>query len=663
MAPKLWEMDEVIKMIHLTNIVDHDDSRGPTLLVVVSDHGMTDDGNHGGSSPKETDSLVLFVGPSFKVPAYASATDHTASQVDITPTMALLFGVPIPINNVGVVIPESLDYLTDHQKLRALELNSWQLLRLLQAQLHGLSCFSSILDGRDDHYMGATCTGMVKEKFCCLYSKAVVFHSALRSQNISRSNDNDQYDHAVLAYYRFLTSASEWLSHRVTDKPVGQLALGILAMFLSCLVFLRLLFHLCREWIQERLLFSDVHDSMQRCSADEIFVVSAVLILFLSMGSSSMVEEEQYIWHFIASTFYLLLLRRAVKGIPIGLQKSLSKVQYERNYFHTFCISVLLIVGRIIRGWHQGGVNWTYLPDISKWLEHAGSNYVISVQLLSIILIICWSLLAFSSSTSKRSFILLVKFSLLFSGLLVLQHLLQYRDDILLDSSYGATLVTQIIFAVLGVSTFGTVLASPWLTSALILGNGSSSRTELSASSCLDVQTCCFSGFMRNSSYVSGQAYIFSWCLLQLLLQKPINSAPVVLLLLQIWVIIIYFRNDGLDHKPWVEVVALYFIGMTGHFGLGNTNTLATIDVAGAFIVLTLSALPYNLFSRAFRVTPHFCRTGFHWNADAPHLVKKMIGIPCLIPLCVNSILLTGYTVVLLRMQNHLFIWSVFSPK
>lgn len=35
-----------------------------------------------------------------------------------------------------------------------------------------------------------------------------------------------------------------------------------------------------------------------------------------------------------------------------------------------------------------------------------------------------------------------------------------------------------------------------------------------------------------------------------------------------------------------MQVAALYFIGMTGHFGLGNTNTLATIDVAGAFNVI-----------------------------------------------------------------------------
>jgi len=32
-------------------------------------------------------------------------------------------------------------------------------------------------------------------------------------------------------------------------------------------------------------------------------------------------------------------------------------------------------------------------------------------------------------------------------------------------------------------------------------------------------------------------------------------------------------------------------MGMAGHFALGNSNTLATIDVAGAFIVPSLTFL------------------------------------------------------------------------
>lgn len=51
--------------------------------VVVSDHGMTDNGNHGGSSYEETDSVALFVGlqpnpTDFKLQAY-----RTINQVKI----------------------------------------------------------------------------------------------------------------------------------------------------------------------------------------------------------------------------------------------------------------------------------------------------------------------------------------------------------------------------------------------------------------------------------------------------------------------------------------------------------------------------------------------------------------------------------------------------
>ena len=42
---------------------------------------MTDNGNHGGSSYEETDSLVLFIGPTKYASDYASATHNTAYQV------------------------------------------------------------------------------------------------------------------------------------------------------------------------------------------------------------------------------------------------------------------------------------------------------------------------------------------------------------------------------------------------------------------------------------------------------------------------------------------------------------------------------------------------------------------------------------------------------
>lgn len=50
-------------------------------------------------------------------------------------------------------------------------------------------------------------------------------------------------------------------------------------------------------------------------------------------------------------------------------------------------------------------------------------------------------------------------------------------------------------------------------------------------------------------------------------------------------------------------------------------------------------------------------------DGNLGEILKTVLGMPCLVPLSINSVFLTAYTIVLLLMRNHLFIWSVFSPK
>ncbi|KAG1366597.1 putative GPI ethanolamine phosphate transferase 2 [Cocos nucifera] len=217
MVPKLKEMDEVIKMIHMRNILNQSNSASRTLLVVTSDHGMTDGGNHGGSSYEETDSLLLFIGAGAKGSDY-SPYAHKAFQVDIAPTLALLFGAPIPKNNIGVLLTKMFDSLTDEQKLRALELNAWQLLRLLQAHLPGLLCGDLSCVGDEQSLQINGSTAMIKEKFCHLFSKAMAAHNLWQLRQASGFiSDTDDLRIVVESYYDFLRSASEWLSHRASD--------------------------------------------------------------------------------------------------------------------------------------------------------------------------------------------------------------------------------------------------------------------------------------------------------------------------------------------------------------------------------------------------------------------------------------------------------------
>lgn len=178
MPAKLKEMDDVIKMIHMGSTVHHQNPDASTLLVVVSDHGMTNGGNHGGSSYEETDSLALFIGSGVESLEFSMNAHKAVHQVDIAPTLALLFGVPIPKNNIGVLLRGMFDTLTDEQRLRALQLNSWQLLRLLQAHLPNFFCGDVTCISGEDNLQTDQSISSMKENLCYLYSRAISAHNS-----------------------------------------------------------------------------------------------------------------------------------------------------------------------------------------------------------------------------------------------------------------------------------------------------------------------------------------------------------------------------------------------------------------------------------------------------------------------------------------------------
>jgi hypothetical protein len=95
------------------------------LLIVLSDHGMTDGGSHGGASPAETSAFLFAYSPSLRM---NQNTVHI-NQIDLCPTVSLLFGFQIPFGNLGSVIP---DFFPAHLK-EAVDCNNRQFMELLKA--------------------------------------------------------------------------------------------------------------------------------------------------------------------------------------------------------------------------------------------------------------------------------------------------------------------------------------------------------------------------------------------------------------------------------------------------------------------------------------------------------------------------------------------------
>lgn len=287
-------------------------------------------------------------------------------------------------------------------------------------------------------------------------------------------------------------------------------------MLLSCSMLLGLLFKLGQE------IYPNVQ--FYKFQLTEASVVAVIVILVLSMGSSSLVEEEQYLWHFLNSTLFLVLLRKTIKS---------AAVKHNRTCSQLCLIAVIIISGRILRGWHQGGVNWTHLPDISKALEIAGSSYIKCIQLVSVVVVISLCLYTISSLWSRGYIVILIGLSYLCGGLLVLQYLTNYQGSGVAASDNEAVVAIQLIYGFLVTCVTVALIASPWFMS-------SQSKDLLLV--------------IKDSLYVSGTTYIFGWCLLQLLLQQPVNSMPISLLLVQILASIYYASHNGSDVNQWVEV-------------------------------------------------------------------------------------------------------------
>lgn len=107
MKDKLAQMNAMLADVVQLLSTDED-----TILFVFGDHGMTPDGNHGGATTNELDAALfvysaraidrmLLIGESDK-----SSLFRQVKQTDLTPTLALLLGIPVPFGNLGSIIPE-----------------------------------------------------------------------------------------------------------------------------------------------------------------------------------------------------------------------------------------------------------------------------------------------------------------------------------------------------------------------------------------------------------------------------------------------------------------------------------------------------------------------------------------------------------------------------
>ncbi|XP_053859052.1 GPI ethanolamine phosphate transferase 2 isoform X10 [Vidua macroura] len=130
-GPKLREMDNILKKIHIS-LLSKEEASLPNLLVVCGDHGMSETGSHGGSSAGEVHTPLLFISSAFGKRSAPLAQPEHVQQTDLASTLAIGLGLPISRNSVGNLILPVVGGKTMREQLRFVHLNGFQLSRLLQ---------------------------------------------------------------------------------------------------------------------------------------------------------------------------------------------------------------------------------------------------------------------------------------------------------------------------------------------------------------------------------------------------------------------------------------------------------------------------------------------------------------------------------------------------
>ncbi|BFU22861.1 phosphatidylinositol-glycan biosynthesis class o pr [Entamoeba histolytica] len=126
------------KLIEINNILNRSLYSLPedTLALVFGDHGLLEEGNHGGSTLQELDA-GMFVYDNRKSRKGGRKEVEKITQIDIVPTIAIGMGIPIPYSNIGTPIRDIIlgreEKLEDIQRyVNALNITTNQIIRYLK---------------------------------------------------------------------------------------------------------------------------------------------------------------------------------------------------------------------------------------------------------------------------------------------------------------------------------------------------------------------------------------------------------------------------------------------------------------------------------------------------------------------------------------------------
>ncbi|XP_051890500.1 GPI ethanolamine phosphate transferase 2 isoform X9 [Pristis pectinata] len=717
---KLSEMDSVVQKLHV-GLLSKEASL-PSLLILCGDHGMSDTGSHGGSSNHELNTPLVFISPAFAKKHSFVASEYV-EQTDLTSTLALGFGLPIPRNNLGHLIPSVLEEPSLREQLRYVHLNGYQLSLLIQESIPayekdaGYKLFQIALKSHGS-WIKLYLEGNTSETLANLGKKVLrQYLDAVKFMSSSLSKIVAQYDMysmivgtiiVVEVIFLLVVSTPEALgSTAELEVPVSSPFYSLL-FYLLCLMFAAIHAVVCTStttscyfcnmsWLLvatvivlisalKCVLFSTLwrrfanrKPQHKSCAADCSSWSELDLVLLLgtfghalSLGSSSFIEEEHQTWFFLVNTLLLVFFQDACrKYFAASDPKDKAKKWNAEDDEQQTAI--------------HGLFETSYLDpedDKSKDYVRSGKNYEKWLVLSSpwVILVFCRVLRSLNQTGMKYAqkpdfghWLTSSNHRIELSVLTAISLLLIF---ILVQRTCSFVSKAALALGLVGIYCYRAAVGNvvfPWKPDKHDVSKGIIEArfvyVFILGILFTGVKDLLKSGVVSSDTVTNGRGLweIYNGLvLLAALLLRP-HNLPVLLFILVVQMILTKFIWRTLGYDAAQITIIYYWFGQASFYFQGNSNSIATVDISAGFVgfedYVELPAIFLTIYATYIGPLLWAVHLTCYMSSERSRYSSAAVGHSCYCFILLRAIPASVYVILITSLRYHLFIWSVFSPK
>ena len=621
MAPKQREMDKVVETIY-RGISERDRLEGRrTLMVLLGDHGMTEQGNHGGASPAETDTALLFISPHLE-PARIPIKVQEVDQVDLVPTLSLLLGLPIPKESTGRAISRMLRLAAPDRMVSMLLENIAQLERLLGGKFDDLENFDLDTLEADLEYLKEDVNNRIGSynTYRMAIGIFIGFTVMLCICGLIFSNVKLHYLLPLLAMLSIVADIS--MNHaRLSKLAALCFAAGMLATFIK------------------------MPRSTEKFNVSLMLLGAGVLVYAGLQQSSSYIEEEHYFWY---GFFPLLVCLQALSNLNSNDNSNNGSNDSSSNNGRLTVPRTVLVLGifRILTLWNAVGFQEQSRPDFRLFLSLNPNLSILCAMVGLAALFLCWLLYMHPSGKTASVWAGKIVADLGFGSLIYLiwrYKVMEIRR--IAGGSINIGILSDCFDPSIEISSDTWTVTLP----RLIYGGFAVTALWMAI---LDRWT----GKRWQPIILSSNNATSSWSLLLttlllVFLQKPHNLVPVlgILALVQLVGKLCQGPPSILQWSLKVSLIhACYFI-------LGPSNLISSVDFSNAYAGMgSFHLVPVALI--AFTIT---------WSGPILASFALISANPGIILLLLGwrSVVQVAVMLCLWIQRDHISVWTVFAPR